>query len=151
MSGAVVAAAGRRRGPAPPPRGVKVAHIGRLRVPAGVAWMGGGAIFFSLSRLHQQFAFLGAMRIVLVLNLFALLLLVSSSARWRPGDLQKIWITRYILVIVAFAIAGVPFALYPGAAFAFLKDAYSRTLLLGVIAWSISRCGARQGVGEPGS
>ena len=96
-------------------------------------------VFTSISRVHAQVSVLATLRLPLVLSLVALVAVFMESGKWRPRDLTRHWVPRWIGIIAVFAILGVPFGIYPGAAFAFLKDAWLRTLLLSVLVWAVAR------------
>lgn len=104
-----------------------------------VMWLGGGAIFLSISRLHQHFTILGRAKAPFFLATAALILLALSLDRWKPGDLMKQWMAVGILVIAAFAFMSAPFGISVGASAAYLNEMYSRMLMITLIAWAIGR------------
>lgn len=128
------------------------------RLPAGVtaaagAGIGTGAgylictgVFLAISRFHQQIGILNTIRAPMIVTLLAAVALLASTRRWRPGDIAQHWIPKYIGVIALFAVAGIPFAINRTRSLMFVTDAFSRTLLLAVMAWALARtpAGARQ-------
>lgn len=95
--------------------------------------------FLTLSRFHDRFSVLAAVRAPLLLSLAALALLLLQPRRWRPRDLLAHGITKGIGIIAIVAVLGVPFGIYPGAALDFLLDSWFRTLIVGVMVWASCR------------
>jgi len=108
-------------------------------VSQATAWCGAGALFLGISRLHQWLTPLGKIQAPALLSVLALLMLFSAPQRWRPADIPRHWLTMGIVALMGFAVVGVPFAIYPGRSFRFLNEAYSRTILLWMTGWAISR------------
>jgi O-antigen ligase len=108
-------------------------------------WIAASAVFLAISRMHQYLTILAKLSAPAVLSVLALALLFADTERWRPGDLKRDWIFKGIMVIAVIAAVGFPFGIYPGNAFRFFLNAYSRTLLLALACWAIARApgGAR--------
>lgn len=102
-------------------------------------WAGAAAIFMSISRIHQYLTPLGRISAPAIASILSLVLILRTARKWRPRDLRRHWIPKYLGIITFIAVVGVPFALYPGRAFSFLHAYFLRTLLLALIAWAISR------------
>ena len=124
------------------PVGTSKNHRNRA-VPTGVgprtALVVAGTTFISISRLHQEVAILATLRVTLLLTALSVVLLMSQSARWKPKQLSRHWLFRSIAIITLVAIVGVPFGIYPGQSFRFLRDNFLRTLLEGAIVLAVAR------------
>jgi O-antigen ligase len=116
-----------------------LARVPAIAVPEAAAWCVAGVYFLGISRFHQHVTPLATLQVPALLSLTALGLFFGSTSSWRPADLSKHWMTRSILVIATVAILSVPFALYPGKAFEFLNESYSRTILLWLVGWGLAR------------
>lgn len=103
------------------------------------SWLVAMLVFLSISRFHDEIGALAALRTPMLLSLLSMLVLGSQTPRWRPRDLKRHWLPRAVGVTAVIAIVGVPFGIYPGHSFFFLKDAFLRTLLVGVMVWAVCR------------
>ncbi len=108
-------------------------------VTNGASWLVTCLVFLSISRFQDEVGPLAALRTPMLLSVISMFVLAGQTKRWRPRDLGKHWLPRAIALTGLIAIVGVPFGIYPGNSFVFLKDAYLRTLLVGVMVWAVCR------------
>ncbi len=111
----------------------------RLDVSFEAALLVGGAILFTVSRVHSHFGILVAIRAPLLLSATSAILLLLCINRWRPADLLKHWLPLSIGAILAIAIIGIPFSLYRGRSLDFILEGWGRTLILAIMAWAVAR------------
>lgn len=100
-------------------------------------------IFLTISRFHSYVRPLAVIRLPLLLIVVSVLLLLAQSPAWRPRELARHWIGRMIALMYVIAVAGVPFALNRGLAFASVFTGWLPTLAIGTIAFAMAR--TRQG------
>jgi len=94
---------------------------------------------FGISRIHQHFGFIGALRPGLLLFLFCVgyAFAVPSSVRW--GVLKENWPSRGVLWLGAIALVGIPFGLSLGGSATFMINVYSRVLLVFAVLMAATR------------
>lgn len=110
-----------------------------LELPQITRWVVAAAIFLSVSKFQGFFPILATIRAPLLLSATAFIMLLGTTAAWRPSELLSHWIPRVIGLIVVIAILGIPFGIYPGQSFRFFNEAYSRTVVLSVMVWASAR------------
>jgi O-antigen ligase len=89
-----------------------------------------GSIIVGVSRIHQHFGIIGAMRPALLLFVFCLgyAVLVPSSVRWKM--IGKTWPTRGVVIMAILACFSAAFGLSLGGSAMFIIEIYSRVLLI---------------------
>lgn len=99
-----------------------------LKEPLRLALVLGTII--GISRIHQHFGFIAAVRPGLLLFLFctAYALLVPSSVQW--DILKRNWPARGVLYMSGLALLGIPMGLSLGGSATFMIDVYSRVLII---------------------
>jgi O-antigen ligase len=102
-------------------------------------WAVGFAIFLSISRMHQFILPLGIIRAPFLSLLFATVVLLGETNRWKPNHALKHWIWKGIGVLVVIAVVGAPFGIFPGRSVSFLIDFYSRTIWIAILTYAVAR------------
>lgn len=108
-------------------------------LPQLTRWVVAAAIFLAVSKFHGFFPILATIRAPLLLSTTALIMLLGTTGTWRPADLWKHWIPLLIIMMLMIAAVGIPFSIYPGQSFTVFNEAYSRTVLLGLLVWASAR------------
>jgi O-antigen ligase len=98
-------------------------------------------VFVNITRVASIYGFMEAMEIPLLSTAFAGVVMFSQASRWKPTDLGKHWIPKLVLVVLAFAVMGIPTALHRGASFTYLTHAFTQSLLGGVLVFGVARTG----------
>lgn len=102
-------------------------------------WAVGLAIFLSVSRLHQFIRPLGIIKAPFLLSIVATVLLLTQTPIWKPGQLFGHWIWKCLLILIVFALLSVPMGIFPGHAFDFIKDAFSRAIWIAILVYAVAR------------
>jgi O-antigen ligase len=108
-----------------------------LRDPLRLALV--GSIIVGISRIHQHFGIIGALRPALLLFVFAMgcVVLVPSSVDWRLAG--RTWPARGVLALAAIACLSAVFGLSLGGSALFILDIYSRVILIFVVMVAATR------------
>jgi O-antigen ligase len=118
---------GRRAAARTPPRGSGQLRA-LLRDPLRLALV--GSIIVGISRIHQHFGIIGALRPSLLLFVFAMgwVVLVPSSVDWRL--VGRTWPARGVLALAVIACLSAVFGLSLGGSAVFIIEIYSRVILI---------------------
>jgi O-antigen ligase len=108
-----------------------------LRDPLRLALV--GSIVVGISRVHEHFGIIGALRPALVLFVFAMgcVLLVPAAVDWRL--VGRTWPARGVLALAVIACLSAVFGLSLGGSAVFIIDIYSRVLLIFVVMVAATR------------
>ena len=83
---------------------------------------------FYIGRIHELFAVLRPLRIVLVLGLLGIVLTLALPPRKR-NRLLRLPEVRIVLGLFAVAVVFAPFGVWPGGSLSYIIDTYSRVIL----------------------
>ena len=87
----------------------------------------------SLSRLHQHFAFLGAMRLALLLFMFASVYALLNMREIAPKNILDAWPGKVVVGLVIVAMLSVPFGISMGRSGKFIIENYSKTIVFALL------------------
>src|SRR5690242_15002515 len=89
----------------------------------------GALVVLSVSRIHQHFAALSAIRALLLLVAFTALYAFLNPKKIAAGNLQ-LKPARMVMFMAGWACLTVPFGISLGGSASFILDSYSKTILL---------------------
>ena len=95
--------------------------------------------FIDLSGIIAALPVLASIRAPFLLFAAGMLGLLLNTPAWRPRDARRSRMFRYLGVVLAVAILGVPFALVSYNALFWLRDHYLKVLIQGAMLWAVSR------------
>lgn len=96
-------------------------------------------VFMNITRVASIYGFIEVMQLPLLLTILASLVMFGQISKWGPADLSKHWIPKLVLVVLLFAILGIPTGLHRGASFTILTHGFSQSLLGGILVFGVAR------------
>jgi O-antigen ligase len=96
-------------------------------------------VFLNITRIASIYPVLAAAEIPLLLTGLSGVVIAAQATRWKPRDLTRHWIPKLVMVVLLFAILGIPLALHRYASFKFLTHDFAQSLLGGVLVFGVAR------------